>query len=254
MLGFDGEPGLANHRISIGSLALPLNQLLKATRRIASDIIMAAQKANSGRGRYADAARAIDLQLEQMANACVEIDIIRSLTNHSPAKGNCFHADILSQSDESDCQTIWKAKVTVSFATPPSELFGVAALAADDAAVPSVSKLSGSQQSGSLDNSVARNDTIPPTLSIVGVFRVFHSHPVRLRCGSARRWGLARCSAAEESIERALSVRSMSVDVLLERTSEKPILLWLKKKGERSTETNDKKREHVFRRWDTVLK
>ncbi|HVC44257.1 MAG TPA: hypothetical protein VND20_05525, partial [Candidatus Binataceae bacterium] len=92
----NGEaPGIAEHRLSIGGLALPLAHLLKATRRIASDIVRDGGQYASRRGPYAREARAIDLQIETLGQGCVEVNLVASIDEAQGFQTGLFPQDML---------------------------------------------------------------------------------------------------------------------------------------------------------------
>lgn len=64
---WDGDaPGLAEHRLSLGQFGNALASLVQALRRIATQMIGTAQGENPKSGRFANLARQIDIQIEQI--------------------------------------------------------------------------------------------------------------------------------------------------------------------------------------------
>jgi hypothetical protein len=253
---FKGEaPGIAEHRLSIGSLAIPLLQLLKATRRIASDIIRDSGQYASTRGRYAKEARAIDLQIESLSNACIEMNLVASVDEPSGFQKGLFPQEMLLRTmsnlleaikAESSGQESNRTVRTFLQMLPPSiqsqdyRLYRNGTL---------VKELEFSKVS------LPEISSLPPFLDIVmGTVSGISFDP-----GPSEIWikteqgALLRCTSRPELIDSALSLRSVPIEALLVRGAEKPRLLWLKPKGEWQPANHEQKMEYLFNRWSAVL-
>jgi len=95
---FDGEvPGLAEHRLSLAGFGEPLALLLKALRRIATQIVGSATDAEHPRtGRFANLARLLDIELISIEGGSSGFDAVVSFA-HPPDELKLF-ADLPERS------------------------------------------------------------------------------------------------------------------------------------------------------------
>jgi hypothetical protein len=253
---FKGEaPGIAEHRLSIGALAVPLMQLLKATRRIASDIIRDSGRYASTRGRYAKEARVIDLQIESLSDACIEMNLVASIDEPSVFQKGLFPQEMLLRTmsnlleaikAESSGEESNRTVRTFLQMLPSSIQSQEYRLYRDGTLVKEV---------GLSKVSLPKILSAPPFLELIaGTVSGVSFHP-----GPSEVWirteqgALLRCAAKPELVDDALSFRSIPIEALLLRGLEKPRLLWLKKKGEWRPANHEEKMEYIFSRWSAVL-
>lgn len=82
---WDGDaPGIAEHRLSLSSFGVPLELLLAALKRIATQMVKAALDSEKPRvGRFADLARSLDIELVNIEGNSTGFDAVVSFT-HPP--------------------------------------------------------------------------------------------------------------------------------------------------------------------------
>src|SRR5437762_775158 len=89
-------PGLAEHRLSLGAFGTPLTLLLAAVRRIASNTISMATDEKTT-GRFADAARQLDVQIEKVIEGSSGISGICAFDPMPGAQAFLFFRDLVEQ-------------------------------------------------------------------------------------------------------------------------------------------------------------
>jgi len=89
-------PGLAEHRLSLGAFGQPLNLLLAAVRRIASNTVSMATDEKTT-GRFADAARQLDIQIEKLVEGSSGIAGVCTFDPPPGAQPFLFMGDLVEQ-------------------------------------------------------------------------------------------------------------------------------------------------------------
>jgi hypothetical protein len=89
-------PGLAEHRLSLGAFGAPLNLLLAAVRRIASNTLSMATDEKTT-GRFADAARQLDIQIEKLIEGSSGISGVCTFDPQLGAQPYMFFDDLVEQ-------------------------------------------------------------------------------------------------------------------------------------------------------------
>lgn len=90
-------PGLVEHRLSLGAFGEPLTLLLKAVRRIASNSVGMATDGEKTTGRFADAARQLDVQIDKLIEGSNGIESVCVFDPKPGAEPFLFFPDLIEQ-------------------------------------------------------------------------------------------------------------------------------------------------------------
>ncbi|MGB8773101.1 MAG: hypothetical protein WCC78_03105 [Terriglobales bacterium] len=249
-------PGLAEHRLSIGAFGQPLNNLLIALRRIATQMVNTAIEGEYPKvGRLSKVASQLDIEIVSIAQNSSGVDALVMLhidSNETPPLFNDLvdraTVELLESIERESKGQASNSAVRTYLKSLPSGVNRQTYAFSDNGHVRK------SVDIGDLKFVELMGDL--PMLeelagSIIGVGFDPGKNEVRLKTETNPS---ASISADPDAVERALTRRHEKVRTLAVRQGTKMRLLSLKKASEpRFRLTSEAVEEHIFKRWYVVL-
>lgn len=257
---WDGDvPGLNEHRLSMAAFAKPLQTLLQAARRVASNIVTEAldqSEVGARGGKYADAAKELDLELTVVEKGCARPHFVCTARPPPGTTGHLFD-DLSAQTvntlldfiEDERKGTLRSGVVRKFLGSLPAGLtrqryahvqdgkevrvieFGQAALGELPSEVPYLTEVEGHLASAT-----------------------FEPRPeIRLKDDERGNTAL-QCAVTPEDLERAIALRHEPVRAMVLVSEKGNRLLWLRGRDEAPpVMTPEQRSAHIMTRWDEVL-
>lgn len=254
---WDGTvPGLAQHRLSVGSFGIPLQLLLGALRRIASNLVSNAADSAAETGRLANVAKSIDIEIVNVVQGSSGVAAVLSFAEVQP------QFEIFGDLPERAATELLDAIDKESKGHPTNAPVRKYLRSLPDGTRRQVYELlEGGQTKKKTEVGEVKLTELPAELpflrtlegNIVGVGFEPGRNEVRVRTDAFVSLSIT-AKAAE--VERALELRKEKIRTVTVHASGKlPRLVALKRAADpRFKFDPDSAKKHIFSRWDNVLK
>lgn len=256
---WDGEvKGLSEHRLSIDAFGQTVVRLLPLLRRIASGILTKAlETERTLKGRYAEAARHIDIEIADIEQNCSGISAIVTFAPPFPFQSN-FLGDLDARAAIEFCDSVeWETKGVPKDSNVRDWLY----------ALPdgiryqkyTVEDESGKQLREPVE---VTNVQLAEAPNLLPCLTKYSGHVIALGFEPGKSeirlkkadGGTVNLSATKEQVLAAWNLREARVRVLAVQTSERKLLTIQKDDAPEIEVTDELVQEHIFQRWDEVLR
>jgi hypothetical protein len=254
---WDGDvPGLSEHRLSLGAFGGPLESLLAALRRIATQMVSTAVEGEYPQtGRFTTVAKQLDIQVERLIEGSAGVAAVVVFNQQQSQPPLPLFEDLpiraavelLDAIEEESHGRPRNSAVRKYLRALPGQLRRQEYLVYD-----------GGKERKKVEIKDLNLSEIPPDLptlqqfegDVIGVGFEPGRSEVRIKAEAS-----TAISANPQEVDAALHLRGEKVRALAVRVGNRSRLINIKRASDpKFTFTNEAVEEHVFRRWDNLLR